>query len=583
MHDHFFKRFTFLSVIFLLIGQHVFAMGSSSTNTTEAPIKAAAAPKPKIKKVFIYIKSPEFKGRDTPLRADILKIAIDEVMKSEKYELIFTRNETWRDAKIDFVELIMEGQGQVWGKKLQGFNLQFYLVNGKSGKIMVTAKQDRIEDRRLIFTARSMIYQLFYGKELKDPKESSEPQPATAPEEVIKDEAVKPEKKQNKEINPKETTPKEAAPLEEEGKKNRPQKAPVTPATSKVDYNFRPPQPPKKKPNEADDDESNKEKSSKENEDVSGNKGADAAPIATAGKNSEELKPEPVPPKENDNKTPEELSQEINEEIEKIVKQAKKAQAAKEAEQAEDDKKDDQKKDTPAGIAEAEGLTPQAEKQYKTGGGESEKAKKVYLMRMLGLVQTTESTDLVETTNNIKHVGFGVLARLGMHPKSNDSLNLEFSMTVVVDSSKEFDIPGIKKLSIIYEKTFGDFFFHPHFGLEYETQSFINLAEAGGGLKVWENKLLWYKFGGGFYFKPKSYPLYMVGELGKTFVGTTNYGTDNKARTLDGTKKHFYLGMGTPWGFSLEFHMQVAEMTSQGFTNLSNTETTGYASMLYQF
>ncbi len=536
-------RIKILSIVFLiyLLSADIFAMSAKPAAPENKPnVQKNSNQVQQIKKINIFIKNPNFKGKDTSLRVDILKVAIDEIIKTQKYELIFTHNDSWRDANVNFVELIMEGQSSKWGKNLTGYNLQFYLVNGKNGKVMVQANRDHVEDRRLVFMARSLIYELFYGKELKDSKEKDAAIKSPNKEESQgKKGDLNNEKSQEKIKN--EDQIKEAAPIPEDaGMKIIPPKNAASSQRSKVEYNFTPPIKPKINPEDPE-----KEKKS--------------------------ARPE--------KKTAEELSVEINEGLAKVIKSIKKEIEEKKQREA----KGNPAKENENASGPPEDLTPQTQKSYAAGQGDSDKAKKTFGLNFFGLIQTTESKDLVETTNNIKHVGVGVISKLQLNSKSKDSLNLDLSLTVVIDADKQFKIPGIKKLGIIYEKTFGDFFFHPHFGIEYETQSFINLAEVGAGLKVWGNKLLWYKFGGGFYFSPYSYPLYFVGELGKTFVGTTNYGTDNKARTLDGNKTHFYLGMGTPFGIGMEFHLQVAEMRSQSFTKLTNTETTGYVSMIYHF
>ncbi len=575
----------------MVFGTEAIAMGSKSS-TEEGKVAPSISNQQvakdtgageKKKKSYIIIKGPEFKGRQTFQQVDILKIAIDEIIKTGRFELIFTKPESWREAKVDFLELIMEGQAVQWGKKRDGFNLQFYLVNGKSGKIVLSAEKKWIPDQRLLFTTRSMLYELFYGKELAQKKieELAQKEKAEEPkiEEEKKDSAL-PATPASSE--PTETAlPPEVNPSEsKELKKKPPKPKPV------VEYQFKRPS---KLPPLAAEEENSVDKptesrttpglAANSEDGGSGNRASTPPdPILPTPSNSE-LNPQ------EEKKSPEELSEEINQAMQAVIARAKKQRRDGAGEDAEIKDRDAKDKDADKRGAEQAALELTAEQPPPAGskGGEGNKSIKSYYLKALGMVQEIQSQDIVSTTNNFKFVGVNLQALLQFDQKSKDNLAIDAFLSMAIDTPPEFDVPGVTKLGVRYQKVFGNFFFRPIVGLEYETQAFVNLAQAGSGLQVFSNKILWYYFGAELNFNFFSRNIYLGGYLAKSFVGSTDYGVDKKSKAMDGAKTHYYFGTETAFDFSLEVHYQVSEMSSQGVNRLINTETSSYASLVYKF
>ena len=576
-------------IVCLLLSLNAWSMGSknssekkstqSQSDKSQNQVKQVNE-KEKTKKSFIIIKGPEFKGKQTFKQVDILKIAIDEIIKTNKFELIFTPPESWREAKVDFIELIMEGKAVKWGKNREGFNLQFYLVNGKSGKIILKSERNWIPDQRLLFTTRTMLYELFYGKEIARKKanelavrEKAEPEIEAKLEKEEDLPVPTPALEPPETALPPESIPKSHTQL----KKKPPRPKPV------VEYQFKRPDKPPGVPEESEDG-ALEEKVSALSPPA---KPSEVSAKAAAAKPPPEEKTDSLNKEEKaDIKTAEELSEEINKAMDAVIARAKREKKLEEegigdsGEDQKEEEKDQEKAPTDQAPVE---LTADSPPAAPGKGGEGMQTIKTYYMRAIGMLQEIQSQDIVSTTNNFKFIGVSIQALLQFDSQSKDNVSLDAMLTIAVDTPEEFDVPGVKKAGVRYQKVFGDFFFRPIVGLEFELQSFVNLAQVGGGLQVWNSNILWYYFGTELVFNIFSKKIYFGGYLAKSFVGSTDYSPDEQSKSMDGAKSHYYFGTETAFDFSLELHYQVSEMSSQGVTRLNNTEASSYAALIYKF
>jgi len=547
---------------------------ASQGSASKSPPQSSHASEVEKTKAYIAIKGPTFKGLMKFPREEILKIAIDEIMKTQKFEFIFSSPKNFREATYLYFELHLDGEGVKWGDGKHGLNLHFYLFNTKTGKLVTKVSRERVENKRLLFTVRHMLLELFFGKEVakkkankinekgevqEEKKEEKNPQPipAKAPH---KEAAPKDKKKDNKEEPEKEKLKKPGVKIET--KKLEKKKAKLQYPTPKIP----------KLPN---DEEKNPPPEDASDE--------DSSPASKSEEDTAAIPPKPVKEERLPKIPPsaDELSEEINKEISNFVARAKKNKIKLgEDPGAKEEKKDEKKDKKEEGESGDLDLLPQAVQPKSIAGGPGRKALKSYSLAFDVIVQQVNSRDLISVTNTFTYLGINATASMQFDPASLDKLHFNFRYTQTVEAG-DYEVPGMKQLGINYQKYIFNLPVTPIIGLEYETQSFVNLNTAGGGLKVNENKIIWYRGALELNFGLWRREFFLSGALAKSFAGSTNYGGNGKSVTIDGTKAEFSLRFEMFKKLFLQMTTSTARMQSQGIQNLVNEQTTTYVGLVY--
>lgn len=161
-----------------------------------------AQPKKKKKKEakpYISIAKPDIKNVSDLQKRLIIRSAIGVVMKSGKYNMLFSSPKSFEDAKFKFYKLVMEGSKTKWGKNKVGYNLKFKLVDAYTKEVIKETIKTRIEGRQLVFKAKLLQWELIFGKDKA--KEIEEEIEAQTEEELIEEEVKDPKNSKNKNNN----------------------------------------------------------------------------------------------------------------------------------------------------------------------------------------------------------------------------------------------------------------------------------------------------------------------------------------------------------------------------------------------
>ncbi len=558
--------------------------GSPQSSDSEGSSKNKVDPKKDPQLAYIAVKGPDFETKGSYPRAEILKVAMDEIIRTQKFELVFSSTQAFRDANYLFFELHLRGKEVHWGDNQKGFDLDYFLFNGKTGKLVTESHRERVFDRHLQYTTRVMLYEVFYGKEMAQKKAAAKKNPLEAENGTDKDNGDEKSAEANKKAADKAKADKDPnKKVEEKIEKNK--KGPSIPAPNIVPPKI-PPEiviPPKKtktaKPPQEKEEEGNKDKSSEESSNSGAPKKAGTAAAPTPPKPEDE--PEKVAKPEKPEKPEIDLAESIQTEIAAHLAKLKKKKKTLEDEikKEEEQKEDDQKKKEIEGEASKFELVAQAVQPPASPNTQSLKALKTYTMGFDVLVQQVNSTDLITVNNTFTHIGFNGTAAIHFDRKSEDALMIHLRMTQVVDSG-QYSVPGMKQLGLGYLLSIPVLRFYPSAGFEYETQAFVNLNTQGGGLAVNENKLLWYKGDAEVRFNMGWRIFALLGGMARTFAGTTTYGGNGKSVNIDGSRVEVGMRLELWRGAFLELLAQKARMQSQGLSKLVNEQTTSYASVV---
>ncbi|OFZ14264.1 MAG: hypothetical protein A2X86_05295 [Bdellovibrionales bacterium GWA2_49_15] len=559
--------------------------GNAKTETSDTKVVKKEEPTSDPQLAYIAVKGPEFTTKQSYPRSEILKVAMDEIIRTQRFELVFSSTQAFRDANYLFFELHLRGKEVRWGDGQKGFDLDYFLFNGKTGKLVTESHRERVFERHLQYTTRVMLYEVFYGKELAQKKAAErEKQPKTESEQPKKEENKDRDagNKKGPKEKPQENDPSKKPEDEFEKKIKKPKTPTANPALPKTPPEIEIPikkQAPKKGPPE---DREEPEESGKPKAE------SNAKPATKPPKDTEKSEPKPPDKEEEPQLSPVEkpesndrLAESIQEEIEAHIKRLKKKKKTLEDEIKEEEKKDDPKKPK-ENIAE-DAIPFQLTAQAADPGGNpnrtTSRIDKTYTMGFDVLVQQVTSTDLITVNNTFTHIGFNGTAALRFDPKSPNAMKINLRLTQVVKSG-EYSVPGMKQFGLGYMLGIPALHFYPYAGFEYETQSFVNLNTQGGGLEVNENQLLWYKGNGEIRLHLGWRIIALKGGMARTFAGSTNYGGNGKTVNIDGSRVEAGIGIELWQGAFLEFVTQQARMQSQGLSNLVNEQTTSYASVV---
>jgi len=227
------------------------ADGKSAEGTKKAAPKKSG--KKKKAKPYISIAKPNIKEISDLQKRLIIRSAIGVVMKSGKYNMLFSSPKSFEDAKFKFYKLEMEGSKSKWGKNKAGYNLKFRLVDAYTKEVLREEIKTRIEGRHLVFKAKLLQWELIFGKDkAKEVKKELE---AQTEDELIEEEDAKDPSDKEKKEDPKGADANAAPPVD-----------PDNPEDS-ADVNLASKDKKKKKPEEEEEEEK-KNKKKKKKKDV---------------------------------------------------------------------------------------------------------------------------------------------------------------------------------------------------------------------------------------------------------------------------------------------------------------------------
>ena len=145
----------FLKTLFLffilIINKNIISVSFAQQDATKRP--------------YLTIEDPKIKPLMNLHKRLIIKSAIKIVMKSQKYQLIFSSPRSFEDAKFEFHKLEMKGFIKKFGKNKKGYTLDFFLVDARTKEIIKQVKLPYVEKRHLVFKSKLLLYELFFGKE----------------------------------------------------------------------------------------------------------------------------------------------------------------------------------------------------------------------------------------------------------------------------------------------------------------------------------------------------------------------------------------------------------------------------------
>lgn len=189
-----------LLVSFALLQANSSAFAQEKNAAKEGTKKAQPKKKKKKEaKPYISIAKPDIKNVSDLQKRLIIRSAIGVVMKSGKYNMLFSSPKSFEDAKFKFYKLVMEGSKTKWGKNKVGYNLKFKLVDAYTKEVIRETIKTRIEGRQLVFKAKLLQWELIFGKDKA--KEIEKEVEAQTEEELIEEEIKDPKDSNNKNNN----------------------------------------------------------------------------------------------------------------------------------------------------------------------------------------------------------------------------------------------------------------------------------------------------------------------------------------------------------------------------------------------
>ncbi len=174
--------------------QPVFAQEKKEESSKQGE-ESSTSKKKKEPKPYISIAKPNIKNISDLQKRLIIRSAIGVVMKSGKYNMLFSSPKSFEDAKFKFYKLEMEGSKTKWGKNKVGYNLKFKLVDAYTKEVLRESIKTRIEGRHLVFKAKLLQWELIFGKEKA---KAIEKEVEAQTEEEIEEEVKDPEGKDDK-------------------------------------------------------------------------------------------------------------------------------------------------------------------------------------------------------------------------------------------------------------------------------------------------------------------------------------------------------------------------------------------------
>ncbi|MBT6325652.1 MAG: hypothetical protein HOJ35_06760 [Bdellovibrionales bacterium] len=525
----------------------------------------------------MIINEPSFKGGASPRKVSMLKLAIDEVVTSDNYKIILSKDKALGKVKYAHFSIFMDADFIHWGEN-PGYNLNFYIKDGANGKTLRKVSQRLVLERRLLYESQILLYRLIYGENFVLTSER-EKKLAVLKKKIAKVDALpldiekidefKVELKKRRKISKLDN-------IKDEEKKSIKKKKlrikiPISPPLILPPGSSLKAQEASTVDEEVEEQETpgfiSKSKNKKQDEQVQKPdiKKADVSKT----KSEEMLTPEAISAKLNKSLSKEILAIEEQEEQEEDDE-------LKEAEKEEDKSKSKRKGKIVKSNIDAKDL----KKIDELGSLFGVKFRKSYSVGLGVLVETIDSTDIISVTNNFKHFSVNAIGDIKFIEKNPTELKLNLKLTKTFDSG-EFEIPGITQLGFLYLKRYGNSFIRPILGFDYETQTFVNLSYQGEGLQVNQNSLFWYKVGLLVDFEILSKTIKFGSALSKIWIGTTDYIGQGNSLTIDGNKIEAFFSMQIWKETQLTYSIASERMTSPGLRNLVNVHTSSHFSFIY--
>ncbi len=118
-------------------------------------------------------------------------------------------------------------------------------------------------------------------------------------------------------------------------------------------------------------------------------------------------------------------------------------------------------------------------------------------------------------------------------------------------------------------------------GLEYETLSFVNVAEKGAGLKGWNLNSIWASFKLETYIPFMSNRMSTYFNFDKSFIGFTDFAAVDGKLPLDGTKLNFGARIPVYKDFLLGFDFSILGFRSSAVSNFENSHQIFTVRLIY--
>jgi len=527
----------------------------------------------------MIINEPRFIGGDSPRKVSILKLAIDELVSSDNYKIILSKDKVLGKVKYAHFSIFMDAYFVHWGEN-SGYNLNFYIKDGANSKILRKVSKSLVPERRLLYESQVLLYRLIYSEDFVLTSERKKKlsllkkkivKVDSLPLDIKKIDDFKVELKKRRKIskiNPIKNEENERS--KKRKKKDRIRVPIVTPVILPPGSSLKSPEV-STEDEEAEDQETpsfiSKSKNKKQDEEI----------------DTPEIKKSDVArTKDEDILTPEEISAKLNKSLSKeilaIEEQLDQEEDndIKEAEKVEKENKSKKRSKTVKSNIDAKDL----KKIDELGSLFGVKFRKSYSVGVGVLVETIESTDIISVTNNFKHFSVNAIGDIKFIEKNPTELKLNIKLTKTFDSG-EFNIPGITHIGFLYLKRYGNSLVRPILGFDYETQTFVNLSYQGEGLQVNQNSLFWYKVGLLIDFKLLSKTIALGGALSKIWIGTTDYIGQGNSLTIDGNKIEAFFSTQIWKETQLTYSIASERMTSPGLRNLVNVHTSSQFSFIY--
>ena len=530
----------------------------------------------KEKKVLVHVLSPRMKDVDEVLAKELYKISLDEVINSDKFSLLMNNPEKIRRAKIKFLEIHIE----IAKSKLDEnkFKLGIFLADGNSGSVVAEDEQLNLAEGKLRFHLRKTLRNFFYKKKTSSVKAINEEIVSSDEISTIesgdeKESAGAIEASSGEMFNPQfEKSSKGLIVKGGETGKSSSSSFSKEQFKEMMPYTF-------KKKGELASEEESKQPSEKNGF------GSPAQVVVTQGTSKIFSEQEAVSGKKNKEKLgegdnyqfsrPEKMSQELSKVLEAYLEDPENLKKLDKI-KTSISKKDGKNGDISKNNFNLEQPNPGAFKKTKFA-----ESKTIYSVGLNFSVDKIESLDIISTTNNFKQIGISVNMDKYPFGIDSDKINVNAVYSTAIDYDENYELPASTRISAEYQKAFASYF-RGGFGLEYEKQFFVNVAENGGSLKPWNNQLIWYKFGFAINFSLLFETIDLAIFFSKPFIGNTDYGGESD-RTIDGSRIHFRSFFQIYKGLGLKTEVLWSEMTSQGLTNLKNTHLSSATYLTYSF
>ena len=528
------------------------------------------------KKVLIHIVDPKLENINLSMKQEIYQIILDEVVKTDKFSLLMNHPSELRSAQIKFIEIHTKINKKISGSEEQIFTVALSLMDGNTGSTIVQEENKLLTEEKVRFYIRKTLRNIFFH-DLEN-KKKNDPGLALI-EDSLNEEEINSELGKNSDDlkSGSSFTPlfdpqrKKFNASSGENNKDKNSKYAADSYENLVPYTFRKKQP-KESGEQIDDDEDKIPSASGilKFDDANSYRYQNSEKInLDKGQESKQF---------SENKLADEyfqISKAIGRKLQEYAEDPEKLKAIKETlgkNKSKDIKGDSVETSIDLG---ANVKSSDFNKSFRAPG------ETIYSVGVNFIVDKIESSDTIITTNNFKQVG--IVAKMDKYIEGNrgEKISGEFMHAFPVDYDKQFDIPGSLRAGIKYHKAFNTFLLGV-FGLDYERQFFVNLAEKGNSLQAWNNLLIWYTVGLDISFNLLERNISLSSYFSKPFVGNTDYGGDDK-RTIDGYRIYGDIQLQIFRNISLKSEIFLSEMSGQGFSNLKNSHVTSATYLIYAF